>query len=86
MCSLSRYVVIGGFTGMAAATVSGSDLVGWLAAAVAVGVTALAIRRWPAMAGTCALPSASADEVDAGTAEPVVERVVERDAEVPTRA
>ncbi|HMQ26503.1 MAG TPA: hypothetical protein PKA98_10990 [Acidimicrobiales bacterium] len=57
MCSLSRYVVIGGFTGMAAATMTGSDLVGWLAAAVAVGLTALAMRRWPSLSGTCALPA-----------------------------
>ena len=86
MCSLSRYVVIGGFTGMAAATLSGNDLVGWLAAAVAVGVTALAMRRWPASSGSCALPAAPADAVDAGGTEPVVERAGERDAEVPTRA
>ncbi len=64
MCSLSRYVVIGGFTGMAAATMSGSDLVGWLAAAVAVALTALAMRRWPGLSGTCALP-ASPTETDA---------------------
>lgn len=60
MCSLSRYVVVGGFTGMAAATLSGSDLVGVLVAAVAVGLTALAMRRWPSLAGSCALPAATA--------------------------
>ena len=57
MCSLSRYVIVGGFTGLAAATLSGSDLIGALVAAVAVALTALALRRWPALAGTCALPA-----------------------------
>lgn len=57
MCSLSRYVVIGGFTGMAAATLTGSDLVGWLAATVAVALTALAMRRWPSLSGACTVPA-----------------------------
>lgn len=57
MCSLSRYVVIGGFTGMAAATVSGSDLAGWLVAMVAVGLTVAVGRAFPARFGPtqCAL-------------------------------
>jgi len=57
MCSLSRYVVIGGFTGMAAATASGSDLVGWLAAVVAVGITVAVGRAFPTRFGPtqCAL-------------------------------
>ncbi len=62
MCSLSRYVVVGGFTGVAAATLSVSDLVGALVAAVAVALTAVALRRWPALAGSCALPAATEPE------------------------
>ncbi len=59
MCSLSKYVVIGGFTAMAAATVAGSDLIGPLAGAVAIALTAAASRRWPATFGdSCALPEA----------------------------
>lgn len=59
MCSLSKYVVIGGFTAMAAATVAGSDLIGLLAGAVAIALTAAAGRRWPAtFGGSCALPEA----------------------------
>ncbi|MCB9371876.1 MAG: hypothetical protein H6518_03740 [Microthrixaceae bacterium] len=56
MCSLSRYVVIGGFTAMAAATAAGSDVVGLLAGAVAVALTMAATRRWPGLGGSCALP------------------------------
>ena len=83
MCSLSRYVVVGGLTGVAAATLSGSDHVGALVAAGAVGLTALALRRWPALAGSCALPAdSSAAPVDEGVAEPVAGR----DPEVATRA
>ena len=63
MCSLSRYVVVGGFTGVAAATLSGSDLVGALVAAVAVALTAVALRRWPALAGSCARPAAHGNSV-----------------------
>lgn len=57
MCSLSKYVVIGGFTAMAAATAAGSDLVGLLAGGVAVALIAAASRRWPTtFGGSCALP------------------------------
>lgn len=61
MCSLTKYVVIGGFTAMAAATAAGSDLVGLLAGAAAVGLTMAAGRRWPDRfgGGSCALPDAS---------------------------
>ena len=89
MCSLSRYVVIGGFTGLAAATLSGSDLVGALVAAAAVGLTALALRQWPGLAGGCALPAASIDETDTerATASAVVSRPAgERAPRVPTGA
>ena len=66
MCSLSKYVVIGGFTAMAAATVAGSDLIGLLAGAVAIALTAAAGRRWPAtFGGSCALPDAT-DVPEAG--------------------
>ncbi len=59
MCSLSRYVVIGGFTAMAVATATGSDLVGGLAAVLAIALTVLAGRRWPQRLGgtSCALPA-----------------------------
>ena len=70
MCALSRYVVIGAFTAMAAATVSGSDLVGGLVAAVAVALTALAMRLRPGLAGSCALPAPTErDEHDADRSE-----------------
>lgn len=86
MCSLSRYVVVGGFTGMAAATLSGSDLVGLLGAVVAVGLTALALRRWPALAGSCALPATAFDaDAHADEASDAVP-VTAREPEVPTRA
>ena len=73
MCSLSKYVVIGGFTAMAAATAAGSDLVGLLAGAVAVALTAAASRRWPAtFGGSCALPEApeASQPVHSGEAVP----------------
>ena len=43
MCSLSRYLLVGGLSGMAVATVSGSELVGWSAAAVVVGLGTVAL-------------------------------------------
>lgn len=55
MCSLSRYVVIGGFTAMAAATAAGSDVVGLLAGAVAVALT-MAAAPLAGLGGSCALP------------------------------
>lgn len=72
MCSLSKYVVIGGFTAMAAATVAGSDLMGLLAGAVAIALTAAATRRWPAtFGGSCALPEAAAASQPAQSDEAV---------------
>ena len=68
MCSLSKYVVIGGFTAMAAATAAGSDVVGLLAGAVAVALTAAASRRWPAtFGGSCAVPPPTAEAVATST-------------------
>ena len=66
MCSLTKYVVIGGFTAMAVATAAGSDLVGLFAGAVAVGLTVAAGRRWPERfgGGACALPEGSATPVE----------------------
>ncbi len=81
MCSLSRYVVIGGFSGVAAATMTGSDLVGWIVAAVAVGMTALAMRRWPGLSGACTVPAPPA-----ATDAPHADDVPRDDAEVRSRA
>lgn len=71
MCSLTKYVVIGGFTAMAAATAVGSDLVGLFAGAVAVGLTVAAGRRWPARfgGGACALPEVQASPVERESAD-----------------
>jgi hypothetical protein len=59
MCSLTKYVFIGGLTAVAAATATGSDLTGWIAGALAVGLTAAAGRLWPASSGggSCTLPA-----------------------------
>lgn len=59
MCSLSRYLLVGGLSGMAVATLSGSELVGWLAAAVVIGLAVAAGRLFPARFGrsTCPLPA-----------------------------
>ena len=64
MCSLSRYLLVGGLSGMAVATVSGSELVGWLAAAVVVGLMLAARRLFP----TRLAPSACALSVDTSSA------------------
>ena len=58
MCSLSRYLVVGGFAGIAASSLTRSDLVGVLAAAVAVLVVLAAERVVPSRLGrsSCALP------------------------------
>ncbi len=65
MCSLSRYLLVGGLSGMAVATVSGSELVGWLAAAVVVGLMLAARRLFP----TRLAPSACALSVDKSSAD-----------------
>lgn len=64
MCSLSRYLLVGGLSGMAVATVSGSELVGWLAAAGVVGLMLAAQRLFP----TRHAPSACALSVDTASA------------------
>jgi hypothetical protein len=57
MCSASRYLLIAFGVGSVTASFAGSDLAGWVAAAVAVlGYVALE-RRFPARFGSsCALP------------------------------
>ncbi len=58
-CSAARYLLVAGFVGVAASSLSGNDLVGVLAAAVAVLVT-LAVERLatrPGAARSCPLSS-----------------------------
>jgi len=59
MCSISRYLLVGGSAGVAASSLAGSDLVGLLAAALAVLVVLAAERVIPSQLGrgSCALPT-----------------------------
>ncbi len=59
MCSLSRHLLVGGLSGMAAATLSGSELIGWVAAAVVVGLMLAARRLFPARLAPSACGSAA---------------------------
>ncbi len=67
-CSWARYLLIAGFVGVAASSISGSDLVGLLTAALAVMVTVALERLGPLRTsrGSCALP----DDVDRTDREP----------------
>ncbi len=58
MCSLSRYIVVGGVVGVAASSLAGSDLAGLLAAALAVLVLLATERLVPSHLGrgSCARP------------------------------
>jgi hypothetical protein len=60
-CSSARYLLLAGFVGVAASSISGSDLLGVLAAVVAVAAMAAVERfgsgRWSA--DSCALPDAT---------------------------
>jgi CBS-domain-containing membrane protein len=58
-CSAARYLLVAGFVGVAASSLSGNDLVGVLAAAVAV-LAMMAIERLGPRRGaarSCPLPS-----------------------------
>lgn len=59
MCSISRYLLVGGFAGIAASSLAGSDLIGLLAAVLAVLVVLAAERVVPSRLGpsSCALPT-----------------------------
>lgn len=66
MCSASRYVLIAWVAGLAVATATGSDALGWAAAAAAVAVVYALARRSPDRfgGGTCALPPRPGDRID----------------------
>lgn len=60
-CSPARYLLLAGFAGVAASSISGNDLLGVLAAVMAVGALA-AVERFGSgrsSAGSCSLPSSS---------------------------
>jgi hypothetical protein len=58
MCSASRYLLVAWVAGLAGATLTGSDTVGWAAAAIAVAVAYGLARRSAGRfgGGSCALP------------------------------
>jgi hypothetical protein len=63
MCSASRYLLVAWVAGLAAATLTGSDALGWAAAAVAVAVAYGLGRVSPGRfgGGSCALPAPPRD-------------------------
>lgn len=69
MCSMSRYLLVGGVLGVLVSTLTGSTGAGWLAAAVGVVALLVAERRYPGRfgGGSCALP-ASTDAATGGRA------------------
>lgn len=62
VCSMSRYLLIAAFAGVAGSSLSGSDEIGVLAAAIAVLVTLAAARLFPAHLGqrSCSVPAQQA--------------------------
>jgi hypothetical protein len=58
MCSWSRYLIVAAFAGVAGSSLSGSDPIGLLAAAVAVLVVLAAGRLFPTRIArsSCAMP------------------------------
>lgn len=72
MCSASRYVLIAWFAGLVTTSLTGSDVLGWAAAGIAVAA-AYGLARWsPARfgGGSCALPQRPAAELDAVAPRP----------------
>lgn len=60
MCSMSRYLLVGGVLGVVVSTLTGSTVAGWLAAAVGVVALLVAERRYPGrFGGSCALPGST---------------------------
>jgi hypothetical protein len=66
MCSASRYLLVAWVAGLAVTTLTGSDTLGWAAAAVAVGIAYVLARRAPGRfgGGSCALPTPPRDRVE----------------------
>lgn len=58
MCSWSRYLIVAAFAGVAGSSLSGSDAIGLLVAAVAVLVVRAAGRLFPSRIAqsSCAMP------------------------------
>lgn len=72
MCSASRYVLVAWFAGLLTATATGSDALGWAAAAIAVALSWALARRDPARFGvtSCAVPQRATRGADGDPAEP----------------
>ncbi|HEX6425486.1 MAG TPA: hypothetical protein VFZ79_18505 [Acidimicrobiales bacterium] len=72
MCAWTRYVLVAGVAGVLTNGLTGSELAGWIAAAVAVMATLAAERALPGRFGaaSCPVPGDSpppaADAVDGG--------------------
>lgn len=66
MCPSTRYVLIGGVAGVIAASLSGSEIVGWIVAGLTVTAAWLVGRRFPGRFGaaSCALPTAPSSRHD----------------------
>jgi hypothetical protein len=70
MCSASRYLLFGWLAGMITASITGSALLGWMAAGLAVGAMYGLSRRYPGQLGaaSCPMPPRSiSDEHDSTT-------------------
>jgi hypothetical protein len=71
MCALSRFIVLATLVGVAASSLTGSDLVGWLAAGAAAALLWLAERLVPQLQGrSCPVPT-SASTGSASEAAPI---------------
>jgi hypothetical protein len=72
MCAWTRYVLVAGVAGVLTNALTGSEVAGWIAAAVAVTATLAAGRALPGRFGaaSCPVPGDStapaADAVDGG--------------------
>ena len=73
-CSATRFILLAWAVGLLAATLSGSDLVGWVAAAFAVAIAVGVGRLMPGRFGrsSCAVPRRAAERtsVDSPQVEP----------------
>lgn len=65
-CSATRFILLAWAVGLLAATVSGSDLVGWVAAGVAVATAMVVGRLMPGRFGgsSCAVPRRAVETAD----------------------
>lgn len=69
MCTWTRYVLIAGVVGVLAASLTGDEPAGWLAAGLAVVATLAAERRFPGRFGAASCPVPPDEPADRAPSE-----------------